>query len=775
MLAEQVNGIGNVVGGGATGGIAKIGTSVEEAGKKASAARGLFGGMATTLQDVGKVAAGFVVGSALAGITAGISNNITTAVNSFGDLARATFTLQSIIGGTTESSSQLLAVFERFGLDTTKTSTSLGIFSKHLAGIEDTTDGIVVTAKKFSEQMKELGVDFLSATGTALPMDTILKNLATKFQGMADGTDKTNLAIALFGRNGKELIPILNLGAEGLQEAEDAAKKYGLSLTSGNVKAVRDFGFAHRDLDEAIKGLTVTIGTAIIPALTRLAQVAAAGAQAFNTSVLPALKAIDPFAATLAVGLFVLVGALSAAAAVVLLLAPGFTALGLSFGGIAAGAVAAAPVILGVLAVLATHWTEARVVIAGALNAVADAIPAVITALTILFFPLILAGVVVVRLAQLFIQNFGLIRDTVAKDVTEIIGWLGQLLAGLGAALGPIAGSIGGALGGVAAQFAQGITSAVTGGQATLAGLSSPLQSGLRGAASGVAGFDPGDLIAQGRAAVDAMMAGTGADGGPAGGSGTWDENAAQLRLLNRQLDEAKDNLGAVRDAATAAGSAAHAAFRPFSQQIDQVDKRIASIQLGQMEKAYERMARRPINPNRPTSELPRLELEKKILEAKQTIATPFNQGGGGGSVARNPAVLAAKATVKAIQAQIDKMNEVKDLWTDNQAFMEKYYKSLDTMHLKHSWEGLASFAQSGLSEGRAFPSVSGNTTVTTTINAGAPTFGPITIHKDADAQQILDGIAKWWASIVSSNNAVYANAASPQLAGANKVGGMGY
>jgi hypothetical protein len=52
--------------------------------------------------------------------------------------------------------------------------------------------------------------------------------VADKFKNMDDGPKKVALAMQLFGRSGKELIPILNLGSKGIEQLNQKLDEYGV-------------------------------------------------------------------------------------------------------------------------------------------------------------------------------------------------------------------------------------------------------------------------------------------------------------------------------------------------------------------------------------------------------------------------------------------------------------------------------------------------------------------------------------------------------------------
>lgn len=93
-----------------------------------------------------------------------------------------------------------------------------------------TMESLAKGIKGLSTSMLEHG-DALKAAGiTATTADGALKQLADVFANMPDGMEKAALASKLFGKAGMDLIPMLNLGSEGLKEAEEKSAKYAATM-----------------------------------------------------------------------------------------------------------------------------------------------------------------------------------------------------------------------------------------------------------------------------------------------------------------------------------------------------------------------------------------------------------------------------------------------------------------------------------------------------------------------------------------------------------------
>jgi hypothetical protein len=140
-------------------------------------------------------------------------------------------------------------------------------FARGLGGVKDATDGVAESGKGIAASLADIGVNANDAEGKVRPLADILPDVADAFSRMADGPQKTALAIQLFGKQGAELIPILNKGRDGLKEMMQAADEAGLTMSSSTVKAVDDLKQAQDSLGDAAASVGRKIGTFLIPAL----------------------------------------------------------------------------------------------------------------------------------------------------------------------------------------------------------------------------------------------------------------------------------------------------------------------------------------------------------------------------------------------------------------------------------------------------------------------------------------------------------------------------
>ena len=117
-------------------------------------------------------------------------------------------------------------------------------------------------ARKF----KFLGVSVKDANGQVVPADQALKQIADRFADLPDGAQKAAAAVALFGKSGAELIPLLNEGAASMEKftykvGEDFAARSDLFNDTVTELGIKTQGF----------GLELT--DALLPALQSILEV----------------------------------------------------------------------------------------------------------------------------------------------------------------------------------------------------------------------------------------------------------------------------------------------------------------------------------------------------------------------------------------------------------------------------------------------------------------------------------------------------------------------
>ncbi len=99
----------------------------------------------------------------------------------------------------------------------------------------------------------------------------VMEAVSKRFSEMQDGATKTALANAIFGqRIGRELIPLLNQGAEGLKKAREEAEAFGLVISTQTGRQAEEFNDNLKRLGTIPQGVANIISTTLLPKLVEI-------------------------------------------------------------------------------------------------------------------------------------------------------------------------------------------------------------------------------------------------------------------------------------------------------------------------------------------------------------------------------------------------------------------------------------------------------------------------------------------------------------------------
>lgn len=115
-----------------------------------------------------------------------------------------------------------------------------------------------------------LGINVNDSNGKIRNTDEVLGDIADAFSEMEDGAGKTAVAIDLFGKAGATLIPFLNQGRDGLEEAAKAAEALGLTLSNETIAAADMTGDALDTVGAIATGLGNKIMAQVLPTVLQM-------------------------------------------------------------------------------------------------------------------------------------------------------------------------------------------------------------------------------------------------------------------------------------------------------------------------------------------------------------------------------------------------------------------------------------------------------------------------------------------------------------------------
>lgn len=236
------------------------------------------------------ISSGAAIGAAF--VAAGVlaAKGLQSAVRATEEWAASVRSVQRVTGLAAEEASGLTFAARSLNIETDKLTVGLGLLAKNI--VNNTTN------------FAKYGIATRDAQGNQLGLIDILGNVSDKYEQLGGGIQGAALAMNVFGRSGKNLIPILSRGSEGLQEMFDQAQAFGLVLSQDALDASKALGIAQRQLALSFEGFKVQVGEALIPVLITFVGVL--------TDIVGVLHLIPGPVVDVAAGFLVLSGALVA-------------------------------------------------------------------------------------------------------------------------------------------------------------------------------------------------------------------------------------------------------------------------------------------------------------------------------------------------------------------------------------------------------------------------------------------------------------------------------
>lgn len=190
-----------------------------------------------------------------------------------------------------------------------KVSAAMGITTKEAAVLKSATAEVGLTTEQFAnvqtrvgtllkqggDEFKQLGVSIRNSDGTLRNSKDVLLDSINAINALGPTSERTAAATALLGKSFANNIDILDITPELIANAEKRVVALGLADDNARI-AADQFDKAQNRMKESFQAISVSLGSALIPALADLASSFAA----FITEYLPQIKAgIDVLVGTL--------------------------------------------------------------------------------------------------------------------------------------------------------------------------------------------------------------------------------------------------------------------------------------------------------------------------------------------------------------------------------------------------------------------------------------------------------------------------------------------
>jgi hypothetical protein len=181
----------------------------------------------------------------------------------FVSLAAEIRTFQRASGASAEESSRFVAVLDDLGIASDKGANAIFKLAK--------------TAATGADGLKAVGIEVArNRDGTTNLTETLL-NAADAYSSTTDPAKRAEIAFAAFGKQGKDLIPVLEQGRAGLQKFFEGAEKGHQIFSQKDLDQARQYELAMDDLQDAMRGLQLRAGPGVVGIITEISQALADG------------------------------------------------------------------------------------------------------------------------------------------------------------------------------------------------------------------------------------------------------------------------------------------------------------------------------------------------------------------------------------------------------------------------------------------------------------------------------------------------------------------
>jgi hypothetical protein len=225
---------------------------VSQESKKAGDSLKKLGGTSDKINAAIKV--GFV--AAAAAVTAAVAS-ITKAVNSTIKLTDNIDKMSQRIGVSRQAFQEWDFILSQNGMNISQLQTGIKTLS---SAAEEASRGVVTYSRTF----KTLGVSVVDSNGSLKDQETLLFDTIYALAEVENTTQRTALATDLLGRSATDLAPLLNSGADSIEELRDMAHDLGLVLSDETV----DAGVKLTDtIDQMKRTFSALMATALTPVI----------------------------------------------------------------------------------------------------------------------------------------------------------------------------------------------------------------------------------------------------------------------------------------------------------------------------------------------------------------------------------------------------------------------------------------------------------------------------------------------------------------------------
>jgi hypothetical protein len=237
----------------------KVSASAQQTAQGAKTMKEEFASFLTVFQPVGIAITAVNQGLELASKAWGaLQEPLRFATEGYLEFAERVRELSFLSGGSARDTSVLVNGLEALGVGAGTVERGLNLMSRAVdAG---------------SPALNRLGVSIRDANGNLKTGMELFYETIDALGKVTSETERNAIARQIFGRGWMDLAPVMRAGADRVRELGEEAARLGKVMTTEGLEAARQYKLAIHELNERHEALAITIGSAVVPALSRAIQ-----------------------------------------------------------------------------------------------------------------------------------------------------------------------------------------------------------------------------------------------------------------------------------------------------------------------------------------------------------------------------------------------------------------------------------------------------------------------------------------------------------------------
>ena len=240
----------------------KFGDEVEDAGNQSDDSSKKFQALGGVVKGV---AAGMAVAMAAVGATiVAIGNKLIDFTKQGAEYADNVLTQSQVTGIATDKLQEYMYAAE---LVDVSVDTLTGSMAKQIKSMKSAQGG----SKSMVEAYEKLGVEIMNADGTLRDSDEVYWEIIAALGAMENETERDALAMTILGKSAQELNPLIEAGADKMEELGKQAREAGYVLSDDLLAAYGNLDDQLQLLNNGATALKNALGTVLLPILTDLA------------------------------------------------------------------------------------------------------------------------------------------------------------------------------------------------------------------------------------------------------------------------------------------------------------------------------------------------------------------------------------------------------------------------------------------------------------------------------------------------------------------------